>query len=537
MREYVELYEKHSSTLVPSHETDTVELALVVDEEGGDLHLSKASLDDVPYILPKSSRSVDSYPYYVDGLKYYIGRSGKNGYEPESKHVANYFELLSEIDHPHLDLWLEVLEHRVAEISEEFEGTIHRETVLPIINGEPLAQPADTDAPTSLQQELQSHFQEVDAREKKSYDGEERQCMICKEVKPPGRLTQPVVSQLRWTTYNAPYTRPGPAPSQEKYPLVLCASCAQKVSAGFDIAAGQTQTDDDSADVWFTRRFGREDPLWLMVFNGQDDKSQLSWITQHVDQPRRLRKAIKGAAVGHDVDLPSSPLRIKLFGEQETQMLVYIDEMVSPERLFQNVDQFAADVEEGVSLGRLADATYRVKDDNEELKSGARSDFVRSLLLGEDIPQRWIEMWHRHRLRRSRRGEAGDYWAGTNPRPSERSFCALITDDSMTDSTAYKLGQFLASADRIYHNETDKSFYASSRHWREMVEAPEDAISNLGEKLVRQEADGPFAHLSSIHEVPDSLTPQQQAAMTLGFATERQEILTGEAKDSDSDDE
>lgn len=210
-------------------------------------------------------------------------------------------------------------------------------------------------------------------------------------------------------------------------------------------------------------------------------------------------------------------------------MVVFINEVVEPDQLFDNVERFATRIEEGTSLGQISDVPYRVKSENEDLKNGVRSDLVRSLLLGESIPDRWIEMWHQHRLRRSRRGEAEDYWVGTNPNAAERSFCALITDDTMTDSTAYKLGQFLASADLVYYNETDKSFYASSRHWREMVEAPEDAISNLGEKLVRQEADGPFQHLASIDtdDVPDGLTPRQQAAMTLGFAAEREHILSG----------
>jgi len=223
MQEYVKLYEKHPGTVIPSHDTDEVDLGIAVDEHEGDVQISKATLDAVPYVLPESSRSVDSYPYYVDGLKYYIGRSGRSGHDPDSKHVENYFDLLSAIDHPHLDLWLRVLETEAERISDMFEGTIHRETVLPIINGEPLAQPAASAVPTDLQQRMQSHFQTVDAREKKSYDGEKRQCMICKERKRPGRLTQPVVSRLRWTTYNAPYTRPGPAPNQEKYPLVMCA--------------------------------------------------------------------------------------------------------------------------------------------------------------------------------------------------------------------------------------------------------------------------------------------------------------------------
>jgi len=506
-----------------------------VDEHEGDVQISKATLDAVPYVLPESSRSVDSYPYYVDGLKYYIGRSGRSGHDPDSKHVENYFDLLSAIDHPHLDLWLRVLETEAERISGMFEGTIHRETVLPIINGEPLAQPAASAVPTDLQQRMQSHFQTVDAREKKSYDGEKRQCMICKERKRPGRLTQPVVSRLRWTTYNAPYTRPGPAPNQEKYPLVMCAECAQKISAGYDIAAAQTEAGNDQSDVWFTRRFGGENPLWLMIFNGEDEQEQLTWISQHVDRPRRLRKAIKGAAVGHETELPASPLRVRLFGSQEVQMVVFIDELVEPDRLFENVERFASQIVEGISLGQIADVPYRVNRENEDLKNAARSDLVRSLLLGETIPDRWIEMWHQHRLRRSRRGEAGDYWVGTNPNAAERSFCALITDDAMTDTTAYKLGQFLASADLVYFNETNKSFYASSRHWREMVEAPEDAISNLGEKLVRQEADGPFEHLASIDmdDVPDSLTPRQQAEMTLGFAAERKHILSGGEDSSD----
>ena len=535
MQEYLKLYEKHPATVIPSHNTDEVELGIAVDENDEEVQISKATLDDVPYVLPESSRSVDSYPYYVDGLKYYIGRDGDSGYDPDSKHVEKYFEMLSAIDHPHIDLWLQVLENRAETISDMFEGTIHRETVVPIVNGEPLAQPAASTEPTALQRQLQSHFQTVDAREKKSYDGEKRQCMICKERKRPGRLTQPVVSRLRWTTYNAPYTRPGPAPSQEKYPLVMCAECAQKISAGYDIAAGRTEVGDDQADLWFTRRFGGEQPMWLMIFNGEDDREQLNWIAQHVDQPRRLRKAIKGAAVGHEVELPMSPLRVKLFGSQETQMVVFINEVVEPDQLFDNVERFAARIEEGISLGQIADVPYRVKSENEDLKNGVRSDLVRSLLLGAQIPDRWIEMWHQHRLRRSRRGEAGDYWVGTNPTAAERSFCALIIDDTMTDSTAYKLGQFLASADLIYYNETDKSFYASSRHWREMVEAPEDAISNLGEKLVRQEAEGPFDHLASIDidDVPDGLTPRQQAAMTLGFAAERKHILSGGEDSSD----
>jgi hypothetical protein len=309
----------------------------------------------------------------------------------------------------------------------------------------------------------------------------------------------------------------------------MCAECAQKISAGYDIAAGRTQIDDAQSDVWFTRRFGGENPLWLMVFNGTDEKEQLSWISQNVNRPRQLRQTIKQASVGHEGNLPSSSLRIKLFGSQETQMLVYIDELVAPDVLFENVETFASCIEEGTTLGQIADVPYRVKSENEDLKNAARSDLVRSLLLGDEIPDRWVEMWHQHRVRRSRRAEAGDYWAGTNPEAAERSFCKLITDATMTDSTAYKLGQFLASADLVYYNNTNKSFYASSRHWREMVEAPADAVSNLGEKLVRQEAEGPFNHLASIDvdDLPDALTPRQQAAMTLGFSYERTQILSG----------
>ena len=190
MQEYLKLYEKHPATVIPSHDTDEVELGIAVDENDEEVQISKATLDDVPYVLPESSRSVDSYPYYVDGLKYYIGRDGDSGYDPNSKHVEKYFEMLSAIDHPHIDLWLQVLENRAETISNMFEGTIHRETVVPIVNGEPLAQPAASTEPTALQRQLQSHFQTVDAREKKSYDGEKRQCMICKERKRPGRLTQ-----------------------------------------------------------------------------------------------------------------------------------------------------------------------------------------------------------------------------------------------------------------------------------------------------------------------------------------------------------
>jgi hypothetical protein len=214
-------------------------------------------------------------------------------------------------------------------------------------------------------------------------------------------------------------------------------------------------------------------------------------------------------------------------------MLVHVDEIVDPETLFENVERFASRVRDGTSLGNIADATYRVSSEKEELKNGARSDLVRSLLLGEDIPDRWIRMWHRHRLRRGSRGDPSDYWVGTAPNDAELSLCKLIIEDDMKDTVAYRLGQFLASADHTYYQETDKSFYASSRHWREMVEAPEDAISNLGEKLVRQESGGPFDLLAEIDEVPDALSPRQQAAMTLGFARERQSILQGGSDDQE----
>ena len=158
---------------------------------------------------------------------------------------------------------------------------------MPIIKGEPLAQPIARQEPTSPQRSLQTHFQQIDAREKKSLEGLRRQCMICKEHKQPGRLVQSVVGGLTWTTQNAPYTRRGGEDGSDEYPLVMCAECAQKITAGYDIAAGRTEVGDDQVDLWFTRRFGGEQPMWLMIFNGEDDREQLSWIAQHVDQPRR----------------------------------------------------------------------------------------------------------------------------------------------------------------------------------------------------------------------------------------------------------
>jgi len=533
MIEYIDLYEKHPGTHVPSHKRKTVSTALVVDTTGPAPRISKSSLADPEYVLPSSSRSVDSYPYYVDGLKYYIGRRGKQGFDLYSKHVRSYRRLLWPVwSHPKVSTWIEVLDTRWAEISRLFKGTTHSEAVLPIIDGEPLAQPAKGEAPTPLQAKLQAHFQRVDAEEKKSFDGAARQCIICKERKMPGRLASAVAGGVKWTTHNQDYTKIETQSSGKHYPLEVCAQCAAQVSAGYAIATGATAVSGQS-DLWFTRKFGRDEPLWLMVFNGTDEKEQLTWITEHINRPRELLKAVRRAARGHESALPTSPLRVKLYGKQETQMLVHIDELVAPETLFSNVERFGRLVREGTSLSQMADAFYRVKKENEKLKATARADLLQSMLLGYSIPERWIEMWHVHRVRRSARGTSPDYWAGTRPRVSELSLCALITNTPAhqpMDTPAFKLGEFLAAADLAYYKATDKSFYASTRHWREMVESPEDGIANLGEKLVRQGAGGALEVLADVTEIPDTLTPREQAEMTLGFAHRRQLIFDESAR-------
>jgi hypothetical protein len=519
-----------------------VSTALVVDTSGSEVRVSASELADPEYVLPTSSRSVDSYPYYVDGLKYYIGRRGSEGFDLYSKHVRNYRRLLWPVcGHPKVSAWLEALDTKWAEIADLLRGTPHAETVLPIIDGEPLAQPAQTSDPTPLQALLQEHFQRVDADAKKSFDGAKRQCMICKEYKKPGRLTSAVAGGVKWMTHNQDYTKIATQESGKQYPLSVCAECAAHVSAGYNIATGRTAA-ASQADVWFTRKFGRDEPLWLMVFNGDDDKEQLTWITEHIDRPRELLKAIRRAAMGHEASLPERPLRVKLYGKQETQMLVHIDELVTPEVLFDNVQRFGRLVQEGTSLGQIADGFYRIKNENEKLKATARADLVRSMLFGDPIPERWIETWHTHRVRRSARGlsAATDYWAGTDPGAAELSFCSLITHTPAyqpMDTPAFKLGEFIAAADAAYYNSTSKPFYASTRHWREMVESPEDGIANLGEKLVRQGADRALEVLSTIDEIPEALTPRQQAEMTLGFAHRRKLIFdaANEHKNGDED--
>lgn len=543
MIEYVDLYKKHPGTYVPSHRAKPVSMALVVDTSGPELRVTASELADPEYVLPSSSRSVDSYPYYVDGLKYYIGRKGTEGFNLYSKHVRGYRRLLWPVcAYPKVSAWLEALDTRWAEIAQLLSGTPHAEPVLPIVDDEPLAQPAQKSDPTPLQALLQDHFQRVDADAKKSFDGPQRQCMICKEYKKPGRLTSAVAGGVKWMTHNQDYTKIKTQESGKHYPLSVCAECAARVSAGYNIATGRTAASGQT-DVWFTRKFGRDEPLWLMVFNGTDDKEQLTWITEHIDRPRELLKAIRRAARGHAPSLPERPLRVKLYGKQETQMLVHIDELVSPEILFGSVQQFGRFIQEGTSLGQIADGFYRVKTENEKLKGTARADLVRSMLFGDRLPERWIEMWHAHRMRRSARGPSSgsDYWAGTNPQAAELSICSLITHTPAyhaMDTPAFKLGEFIAAADAAYYNSTSKSFYASTRHWREMVESPEDGIANLGEKLVRQGADRALDVLSTIDEIPDALTPRQQAEMTLGFAHRRKLIFdaASERKNGSEDD-
>ena len=502
--------------------------------EGDAIHIRDT---DREYWLPQTGRSSDVFPaVLVDGGKYYVGLKADGSWDMSADPREQYLDaldgLITDMPHPALVRWNQVLHTRAEAIAEEIVAYMpktdrHKRKMVPIIDGTPLALPVG-DSPTPLHDCIAEAALQL-WMERKADAGElSGQCMVCEEHKPIAQI-HPKVKLASETVSLANFNKEAfqSYGREQSTGAPVCPTCALEAHAGVGLLTGS------AVSTRAARRFGAIE--FLVLSDGTDEPDAgagdglLLSFAKNIDRPSALLDALDQSLISRDHTVTGQNLHVLAFEGMFKRLRPILNETIPLSTCMENVRAFCERSLEGVPLEHMVQAAHQVsgfgkpEGDSLSLRDSKISShhrrallhLVEHVLLGRPLPRTLLTRWHTRRKARQ-----------VQLQRSEIALIRLyIADMEHETHPAYLLGKVLFHADDVYRQSLtgDPDRYASTRYWRRLVDRPKEAFGELARQLQShlaksdvygQEFDRAAAAMPML---PDQFTAEEHGLFALGY--------------------